>query len=85
MQFNGVLLLSSILNYGVRDCRASTTIYITYLPSYAATAAYHGKIAAPADMGAFLHEVRDWAPGPTGGAGQGPQHLRPSWTRSPGR
>ena len=63
LQLNGVLILSSILNYGVRDA-GFDHIYVTYLPSYAATAAYHKKIAAPADLAAFLAEVRDWASGP---------------------
>ncbi len=63
MQFNGVLILSSILNYGVRDA-GFDNIYVTYMPSYAATAIYHRKIAAPADQAAFLREVRTWADGP---------------------
>jgi len=63
LQFNGVMLLSSILNYGVRDA-GFDHIYQTYLPSYAATAVYHHKIAQPADLTAFLTEVRDWANGP---------------------
>ncbi|MDB5426132.1 MAG: peptidase [Phenylobacterium sp.] len=63
LQFNGVLILSSILNYGVRDA-GFDHIYVTYMPSYAATAAYHHRIPVPADLNAFLAEVRDWAAGP---------------------
>lgn len=63
MQFNGVFLLSSILNYGIRDA-GFDNVYVTYMPSYAAAAAYHGKIAKPADLSAFLAEVRAWARGP---------------------
>jgi carboxypeptidase C (cathepsin A) len=63
LQFNGVMLLSSILNYGVRDA-GFDHIYQTYLPSYAATAVYHKKIAQPANLEAFLQEVRAWANGP---------------------
>jgi len=63
MQFNGVFLLSSILNYGVRDA-GFDHIYVTYMPSFAAAAAYHHKIPAPADLPAFLNEVRAWAAGP---------------------
>jgi carboxypeptidase C (cathepsin A) len=63
MQFNGVFLLSSILNYGVRNA-GFDHLYVSYLPSYAAAAAYHHKIAAPADLQAFLREVRAWAAGP---------------------
>ncbi|THD82095.1 MAG: peptidase S10 [Phenylobacterium sp.] len=63
MQFNGVFLLSSILNYGMRDA-GFDHMYSTYLPSYAAAAAYHHKIPTPADLPAFLREVRAWAAGP---------------------
>jgi carboxypeptidase C (cathepsin A) len=64
MQFNGVMILSSILNYGVRDA-GFDHIYQTYLPSYAAAAAYHHRLATqPADLPAFLNEVRDFANGP---------------------
>jgi carboxypeptidase C (cathepsin A) len=64
MAFNGVLILSSILNYGVRDS-GFDHIYQTYLPSYAAAAAYHHRLATPpADLPAFLQEVRAFANGP---------------------
>lgn len=64
IMLNGVLILSSILNYGTRDS-GFDHIYQTYLPSYAVTAAYHNKLAQkPADMTAFLNEVRDFANGP---------------------
>jgi carboxypeptidase C (cathepsin A) len=64
IMLNGVLILSSILNYGTRDS-GFDHIYQTYLPSYAVTAAYHNKLAQkPADMTAFLKEVRDFANGP---------------------
>jgi carboxypeptidase C (cathepsin A) len=65
---NGVLLLSSILNYGVRDS-GFDRIYQTYIPSYAATAAYHNKLAQkPGDLDAFLKEARAFANGPYGAA-----------------
>ena len=64
MQFNGVTILSSILNYGVRDS-GFDRLYVSYLPTYAAAAWYHGKInPKPADLPAFLREVRDYASGP---------------------
>jgi carboxypeptidase C (cathepsin A) len=63
MQFNGVAILSSILNYGIRDA-GFDNVYVSYLPSYAVTAAYHKRIPAPANMDAFLAEVRGWARGP---------------------
>jgi|HubBroStandDraft_3_1064219.scaffolds.fasta_scaffold50137_1 carboxypeptidase C (cathepsin A) len=63
-QLNGVVLLSSILNYGRRDPGFDQEL-INYLPSYAAAAAYHHKLAQPpADLAAFLREVREFARGP---------------------
>ena len=63
-QLNGVVLLSSILNYGRRDPGFDQEL-INYLPSYAATAAYHHRLAnAPTDLPAFLREVREFARGP---------------------
>jgi carboxypeptidase C (cathepsin A) len=64
VQLNGVLILSSILNYAVRD-PGLDRVYIGYVPSYAATAWYHNKLAnKPADLPAYLNEVRAWAAGP---------------------
>lgn len=64
VQLNGVMLLSSILNYAVRD-PGLDRVYIGYVPSYAATAWYHNRLAnKPADLPAFLNEVRAWASGP---------------------
>jgi carboxypeptidase C (cathepsin A) len=64
VQLNGVMLLSSILNYAVRD-PGLDRVYIGYVPSYAATAWYHNKLQnKPADLPAFLQEVRAWAAGP---------------------
>jgi len=63
MQLNGVLILSSILNYGVRDA-GFDQIYLTYMPSYAVTAVYHKKAPTPPDLTAYLNEVREWTRGP---------------------
>ncbi|HZK98698.1 MAG TPA: hypothetical protein VFC47_02255, partial [Caulobacteraceae bacterium] len=64
VQLNGVILLSSILNYGRRDPGFDQEL-INYLPSYAAAAAYHNRLAtAPTDLPAFLRQARDWARGP---------------------
>ncbi|KTE02430.1 peptidase S10 [Sphingopyxis sp. H038] len=64
VQMNGVVLLSSILNYGVRQ-PGYDQIYLTYLPSYAATAWYHNRLAnKPAALEPFLTEVRQWTTGP---------------------
>jgi carboxypeptidase C (cathepsin A) len=64
VQLNGVMLLSSILNYGRRQPGFDQEM-INYLPSYAAAAAYHHRLASPpADIPAFLAEVRAFARGP---------------------
>lgn len=67
IDFNGVMLLSQILNF---DLSADTpyfnpgidTAYQTSLPTYAATAFYHHKIPnPPKDLKAFLDEVENFA------------------------
>ena len=64
IQLNGVTLLSSILNYGIRQPGYDQT-YIAYLPSFAATAWYHNRIPnRPADLASYLAEVRAYARGP---------------------
>jgi carboxypeptidase C (cathepsin A) len=61
---NGVILVSSILNYGVH-IPGYDELFIGNLPSYAAIAYYHNKLAQkPADLKAFLQEVRAFARGP---------------------
>ena len=61
---NGVILISSVLNYG--DVFAGTDLeYVTYLPSFAAIAWYHDKLPnKPAKLEPFLDEVRAFARGP---------------------
>jgi carboxypeptidase C (cathepsin A) len=64
LQFNGVLLLSSVLNYGAHDSGFDHS-YVSYVPSFAATAVYWKRSATqPADLTAYLNEVRAWAQGP---------------------
>ena len=63
-QLNGVILLSSILNYGRRAPGLDQDL-INYMPTYAAIAAYHHRLpTAPTDLPAFLQQVRDWTRGP---------------------
>ena len=58
LDFSGVILLSSILNYGVRQSGFDNT-YTSYLPSYAATAWYHNKIPnKPASLADFVEQAR---------------------------
>ncbi|MBB5987360.1 S10 family peptidase [Sphingobium lignivorans] len=64
MSLNGVMLLSTILNYGVRQS-GFDNIHVGYLPSYAATAWYHNRIPnRPADLATFVQQARDFATGP---------------------
>ena len=64
MALNGVVLLSSILNFGV-DQPGYDEVYIGYLPSYAATAWYHNKIPnKPAELETFVAQARAFALGP---------------------
>ncbi|HLZ78921.1 MAG TPA: peptidase S10 [Sphingomonas sp.] len=64
MALNGVILLSSILNYGIRQ-PGFDQLYINYLPSYAATAWFHHKLAnPPADVATAVEQARQFAAGP---------------------
>jgi carboxypeptidase C (cathepsin A) len=65
ISLNGVVLLSSVLNSGMH-APGLDLMHVRYLPSYAATAWYHDKLgpSKPADLPAFLREVRDFAAGP---------------------
>jgi carboxypeptidase C (cathepsin A) len=61
---NGVVLLSSVMNYGRRQ-PGFDQLYIGYLPSYAATAWYHNRVPdRPADVATFVQQARDYAVGP---------------------
>ena len=65
MQFNGVVLISAVLDFEtLLFAEGHDVSYVTYLPTYAATAAYHGLIPQPDDLDAFLQQVREFALGP---------------------
>ena len=64
MSFNGVILMSSILNYFVL-AQGSDALYIGNLPSYAAIAWHYEKVPHKGkDEKGFLDEVRAFARGP---------------------
>jgi carboxypeptidase C (cathepsin A) len=65
ISLNGVVLLSSVLNSGA-NAAGLDLMYVRYLPSFAAAAWYHDKLgpSKPADLPAFLDEVRAFAAGP---------------------
>lgn len=60
---NGIALISTILDFHTaRFERGNTAPDVCFLPTYAATALHHGRIAPlPPDRAAFLDEVRDFA------------------------
>jgi carboxypeptidase C (cathepsin A) len=63
VEFNGVTLLSSILNYGVRIPGYDTESW-GYLPSFAAIAYYHKKVPQKGSMAEWVDEARKFAAGP---------------------
>ncbi len=64
VQLNGVVLISSILNYNIR-AGGYDMLYIGNLPSYAAAAWYFNKIPnKPADRSAWVPPAREFAAGP---------------------
>jgi carboxypeptidase C (cathepsin A) len=60
---NGIVLISSVLNTETISFSPGDDLsYILYVPSYAATAAYHKTLKEqPADLDAFLSEARKFA------------------------
>lgn len=64
VQLNGVALVSTVLDIGMLFSTEDHT-FISIVPTYAAAAAYHNRLAAPpADLQTFLAEVRAFAQGP---------------------
>ncbi len=61
---NGIMLVSVVLNFQtIRFAPGNDLPYILYLPTYAATAFYHGKLEADTQLEAFMDEVRAFAMG----------------------
>jgi carboxypeptidase C (cathepsin A) len=63
VEFNGVVLLSSILNYNVRDPGYDIDTK-TYLPSYAAIAWFYNKVPHTGTMKEFVQKAREFSRGP---------------------
>jgi carboxypeptidase C (cathepsin A) len=60
--FNGIALISTILDFHTaRFEKGNVVPDVCFLPTFAATALYHGKITTPLSPEAFLDEVRDFA------------------------
>jgi carboxypeptidase C (cathepsin A) len=64
VQLNGIVLLSSILNYNAHSAGLDNE-YLTDFPSFAAIAYYHNKVPnKPADVMTFIQQAREFASGP---------------------
>ena len=63
VEFNGVTLLSSILNYAVRSPGYDTEA-IGYFPSFAAIAYQHGKVKKQGSLAEWVEQARKFARGP---------------------
>jgi len=63
ISLNGLVLISEALDYEGSTPEPDNLIsFVTYLPTEAATAWYHGKVeGAPKDLAAFLDEARTFA------------------------
>lgn len=61
--FNGVVLLSSILNYNIRNPGYDSES-IGYFPSFAAIGYFHKKVKASGSMAEWVQQAREFARGP---------------------
>ena len=68
MDLNGIMLISSVLNFGAISFDAGNDLpYITFLPTYAATAWYHKKLAKDLQaetVDKVADDARKYAAGP---------------------
>ncbi|MBV8728052.1 MAG: peptidase S10 [Candidatus Eremiobacteraeota bacterium] len=65
MAFNGVVLVSTVLNFATLISQSGNDLpYIAFLPTQAAAAWYHNRLAQrPSDLASFVAEVRRFAGG----------------------
>ena len=64
LYLNGIILVSAILDFGTADFFPGHDLpYILFLPTYTATAWYHGKINRRKPLGSLLKEVEKFALG----------------------
>lgn len=85
MTLDGIIFLSSIMNYGVRQPGYDQNSMIL-LPTYTVTAWYHNRIPnRPADLRTFLAEVRAFVAGPYAAALAKGDAISPEEARSVAR
>jgi carboxypeptidase C (cathepsin A) len=63
IEFNGVVLLSSILNYNIRNPGYDTEA-VGYFPSFAAIAYHYDKVKHTGSMAEWVEQARQFARGP---------------------
>lgn len=60
--FKGIVLVSSVLSFQtLRFTQGNDLPYAYFLPTYAATAAFHGKVKPRKALRSWLREVEQWA------------------------
>jgi carboxypeptidase C (cathepsin A) len=77
IEFNGVTLLSTILNYGIRNPGYDSEA-IGYLPSFAAIAYHFNKVKHTGSMAEWVEQARKFARGPYAEALQRGDTLPPA-------
>ena len=64
LYLNGIMLISSVLDFSTLEFDAGNDLpYVLFLPTYAATARYHGKTRSRKPLIKFLSEVEKFAEG----------------------
>jgi len=64
LYLNGIMLISAVLDFSTLEFEPGNDLpYVLYLPTYAATAFYHGKVHTRRPIQKFLTEVEKFAAG----------------------
>ena len=64
LYLNGIILISAVLDFSTLEFEPGNDLpYVLFLPTYAATACYHGKVRTRRPLSKFLAEVEKFAAG----------------------
>jgi carboxypeptidase C (cathepsin A) len=64
LYLNGIILVSAVLDFSTLEFEPGNDLpYVMFLPTYAATACYHGKVRTRRPLKKFLAEVETFAAG----------------------
>ena len=64
LYLNGIMLISAVLDFSTLEFEPGNDLpYVLFLPTYAATACYHGKVRTRRPLRTFLTEVEKFAAG----------------------